>query len=268
MKTLLYLLVVTFSCCINGQSITTNYEIGSFVDYNKKIISGYFDFDYEPKTSLNVIYSSAGSFEKGIYYDNNGLKVSGLLKYSQSDRALKFKLNEKDEEKSIKADESNGYIIGIDTFSVVKNVMVEGVFGDRISGKSEFAEKIENVAGMQFYKFMAEGASGISYSKYVVKISDDSDFVTFPSGEGKFKKMAADVFGNDPVLKMQIENGKYDEKDIPSIIKIYKYRKLYQRGQNIFYNSFRDETNNPDKSTYYSKIVSVQDSVFHTAHFF
>jgi hypothetical protein len=268
MKILFYLLIVTFSCCINAQNITTNYEIGSFVDYNKKIISGYFDFDYEPKIALNVSYSAVENFQKGSYYDNNGLKVNGLLKYSQIDRELKFKLNEKDEEKSIKADKSNGYVIGIDTFSVVKNVIVMGVFGEKISGKVEFAENIENVAGMKFYKFMALAPNGSPYFKYIVKISDDADFVTFPSGNGKFRMMAADVFRNDPVLKTQIENGKYGEKDIPSIIKIYKYRKLYEKGQNIFYNSFRDETNNTDKSTYYSKIVSVQDSIFHIAHFF
>ncbi|TRX38359.1 energy transducer TonB [Flavobacterium restrictum] len=268
MKKLFYLLVITFSCSSFGQNLIPNYEIGCFVDYNKKIINGYYDFEYEPKTSLNVSYQASENFTKGYYFDNNGLKVNGLLKYSQSDRELKFKINEKDVEKSIRASESKGYIIGIDTFSVVKNVIVIGVFGDKLSGKSEFAENIENIGGKQFYKFIAEAANRSSYAKYIVKQSEASDFETFQSNKGKFKKLAADIFGSDPILKSDIENGKYDEEDIPSMIKIFKYRKLYGRDQKIFYNSSWDETDNHDEGAYYAKIESVQDSIFHLSYFF
>lgn len=268
MKNLLYLVVITCSCCIYGQNITTNYEIGNYVDYDKKIINGYLDFDYEPKTSLNVSYSAAENFANGYYCDSNGLKVTGLLKYDQKDRELKFKLNEQSGEESINADESKGYVIGVDTFSVVKNVAVIGLLGEGISDKSEFAEKIETVSGMQFYKFMARATNGVPYVKYLVKNSETSDFATFPSGNGKFRKMAAGVFGNDRVLKADIEKGKYDEGDIPSLIKIYKYKKLYEKGQNIFYNSFRDEINNSDESAFYTKIETVKDSVFHMIHYF
>ena len=268
MKKLIYFFAITFSCGLFGQNLIKNYEIGCFVDYNKKIINGYYDFDYGPKTALNVSYSANENFAKGYYFDKDGLRINGLLKYSQSDRELKFKLDDNDIEKSIKAEESRGYIIGIDTFSVVKNVVIIGLFGEKMSNKSEFAENIENVAGIKFYKFSADGSNGVSYAKYLVKNNEASDFVTFPSGSGKFKKFAVDIFGSDPILKSNFENGKYGESDVPSIIKIFKYRKLYDKGQNILFNSVRDETNSADESSYYSKIESVQDSVFHLIHFF
>ena len=268
MKNLYYLAAIIFSCSSFGQNSIKNYEIGCYVDYNKKIINGYHDFDYAPKTTLNISYTAKENFAKGYYFDKDGLKINGLLKYSQGDRELKFKLNENDREKSIKADESNGYVIGIDTFSVVKNVIVIGLLGDKLTDKSEFAENIETVAGIKFYKFTADGPNGVSYARYIVKNSESPDFVTFPSGNGKFKKLAVAIFGSDPVLKSGIENGKYKENDIPSLIKIFKYRKLYAKGQNIFYNSVQDETSTVDQSAYYSKIESVQDSVFHLSHFF
>jgi len=268
MKILFYFLAVTLCFHSFGQNLIPNYQLGNFIDYNKKNINGYYDFDYEPKISLKVSYQASENFIQGYYFDGNGIKVEGLLKYSHSDRELKFKLNEDDKEKSIRADESKGYIIGIDTFSVVKNVIVIGVLGDKLSNKSEFAENIESIGGMKFYKFTATAANGGSYAKYIVKQSENSDFVTFPSGKGKFKSLATEVFGNDIVLKEYIENGKYKEDDIPSVLKIYKYRRLFKNGQNIYYNSSRDETNNENESVYYSKIESVQDSVFHLSNFF
>lgn len=267
MKKLFYLLVILFSCSSIGQNRIKNYEIGCYVDYNKKNINGFYDFDYEPKTSLNVSYQASENFTKGYYFDVNGVKVDGLLKYSQTDRDLKFKLKENDNEISIKADESKGYIIGVDTFSVVKNVIVIGVFGNKLSNKSEFAENMESIGGMKFYKFSGIAGNGNSYTRYIVKQSETSDFETFPSGNSKFKSLASEIFGNDSILKEYIENGKYKEEDIPSILKIYKYRRLFNKGQNIYYNSSKDETNTINESFYYSKIESIQDSVFHLSHF-
>ena len=267
MKRLFYFLVITFSCNSFGQHLIPNYQVGNFIDYNKKIINGYYDFDYEPKISLKVSYETSENFAQGYYLDVNGAKVNGLLKYSQSDRELKFKLYEKDIEKSIKADETNGYIIGIDTFSVVKNVEIIGLFGGKISKKGEFAANIESIGGKKFYKFTANGPNGNTYNSYIVKKSESSDFVTFPSSNSKFKSLAGEIFGNDAILTEYIQNGKYKADDIPSILKIYKYRKLFKNGQNIYYNVSRDETNNKDESEYYSKIKSVHDSVFNLSNF-
>jgi TonB family protein len=268
MKKLFYFFIIFYSCSSIGQNNIKNYEIGRFVDYNKKVIDGYLDIGYEPKAILNVSYNSSENFTKGFYWDNEEKKVEGLLKYSQIDRTLNFKLNEEDLEKSIKADESKGFVIGIDTFSVVKNVIVIGLFGDKLTDKSEFAENIENFDGMQFYKFSAIAGGGAPYIRYLVKESKTSDYVTFSPGKAKFKKMAAEIFRSDSFLKSEIENGKYDDSDIPTLIKIFKYRKQFNKGKNIFYNSYLDEINNADKSSYYSKIESVKDSVFHINHFF
>ncbi len=267
MKTFLYFLFITFSLNANGQHSIPNYQIGNCIDYNKKIINGYYDFDYQPKISLKVSYETSENFAQGFYFDVNGKKVNGLLKYSQTDRDLKFKLNEADIEKSIKADETNGYIIGIDTFSVVKNVEIIGLFGGKTSKKGEFAANIESIGGMKFFKFTANGPNGNTYNSYIVKKSASSDFVNFPSSSSKFKSLAGEIFGNDAVLTEYIQNGKYVADDIPSILKLFKYRKLFKNGQNIHYNSSRDEINNKDESVFYSKIETIQDSVFHLSNF-
>jgi hypothetical protein len=267
MKFLFYFFAMLFSCLSFGQNPIPNYEIGHFVDINRQLINGYSDFDYEPEKTLDVAYVIGDNFTDGYYIDNNGSKIKGLLKYSIQERDLKFKLGKDDPEKSIVADECNGYIIGVDSFAVVRNVDIVGVFGDSPSKKGEFAEFMGKVDGISFYKFIALGANG-SYVKYVVKASDSSDYLTFPSGSGKFKKMAIEIFGSDSTLKTDIEKGKYEVKDIPSLIKIFKYRKLFERNQNILYNKSWDETDNPKESSYYAKIESVKDSVFHLSYFF
>jgi hypothetical protein len=269
MNRLFYFIAIVFSFHSFGQNLIPDYQIGNLIDYNKKMINGYYDMEYAPKTALNISYKMNENFTKGYYFDTNGAKVEGLLKYSQSNRELLFKFNEKDEEKSIKADESNGYIIGIDTFSVVKNVIVYGLFGEKISNKSEFAENIESIGGMKFYKFsgiMTNG--GASYATYIVKKTESSEFVSFPSSKSKFKSLATEIFGDDAILKDYIDNGKYIADDIPSILKIYKFRKMFYNNQNIYYNFSRDETNNEMESFYYSKIESVEDSIFHLSQYF
>lgn len=96
MKKLIYLLSIFYGSICTGQNRINNYEIGNYIDYNKKVINGYYDFDYEPNTVLHVNYNCNEEFTNGFYLDSLGVKVSGLLKYSQMDRTLKFKLNEND----------------------------------------------------------------------------------------------------------------------------------------------------------------------------
>jgi hypothetical protein len=267
MKFLFYLLAMTFSYLSYGQNSIPNYEIGYFVDINKQLINGYSDFNYEPEKALHVSYVIGDNFTDGYYFDKKGTKINGLLKYSMQNRDLKFKLKTDDDEKSIIADECNGYVIGVDSFSVVKNVDIIGMFGDSPSKKGEFAEYMGKVDDISFYKFLALGTQG-SYVKYVVRVNKSSDYLTFPSGSGKFKKMASEIFGSDAVLKAAIEKGKYEVNDVPSLIKIFKYRKLFERNQNILYNTSWDETDSTKESSYYAKIESVKDSVFHVSYFF
>jgi hypothetical protein len=266
MKFLFYFLAITFSCLSFGQSPIPNYEIGYFVDLNRQLIKGYSDFDYEAENSLSVSYVSNDNFTEGFYFDKEGLKIKGVLKYSMKGRDLKFKLNKEDIEKSIKADECKGYVIGVDTFSVVKNVEIIGFFGDTTSENGEFAEIMERVSNMTFYKFVGISQKG-SYERYIVKKSDSSECLTFPNSKGKFIKMALDIFGSDLVLKAGIENGKYETGDLPSMLKIFKYRKLFEGNQKILFNASWDETNNSVESNYYAKIESVKDSVFHLSYF-
>ncbi len=265
MQKFFYIITISVFFSSFGQTLIPNYEIGSFIDYNKKVINGYYDFDYEPKAKLNVTYQAGENFAKGFYLDSEGKKVIGLLKYSHNDRELKFKLYEKDFEKSIEAIDTKGYVIGIDTSSVVDNVLIMGNFGDKLSKNAEFAERIETIDRVTFYKFSSIAPNGTFYSKYI--IFKNSFFETFPTRKSKFIDMATDVFGSDPVLKSYIQNGKYTVDDLPSLIKIFKYRKLHDKGQNIFYNANKDEINNEAESVYYSQIESVHDSVFHISNY-
>lgn len=81
-----------FSCLSFGQNSMPNYEIGYFVDINRQLIKGYFDFDYEPEKALDVSYVIGDNFMDGYYVDKVGSKIKGLLKYSIKDRDLIFKL--------------------------------------------------------------------------------------------------------------------------------------------------------------------------------
>lgn len=265
MKKLFYLLVITLSFNSFGQNLIPNYEIGCYFDYNKQLINGYSDFDYEPGKSLDVSYVMDENFTEGYYLDLDGVKNTGFLKFSSEKYGLKFKLNLEDKnEELIKAENCNGFVIGKDTLFIVR----KNDFSDDQLSNDVFAQFMDKFEKLKFYKYKHLNGNGSVVNKYFVQKPDESGNIIFPTNSNKFKKLAAEIFSSDNFLIADIEKGKYKEKDIPSMIKIYKYRKLFANNQKIYFNSSWDETINIDESPYYAKIESVQDSIFHLSYYF
>ncbi len=265
MKKLFYLLAITFSCSSFGQNLIPNYEIGCYFDFNKQLINGYYDFDYEPEKSLDVSYVIEDNLTDGYYINSDGIKKTGFLKFNNPGYDLTFKSNKDDKNKEIiKVENCKNFVIGIDTMFVVpKNEFI----GENFS-KNVFVKFFEKVDGLKFFIYKHLQGNGYSPNRYFVQKANESGNIIFPTNANKFKKMAAEIFASDSFLKKAIEQGKFKEKDIPSMIKIYKYRQLFTKNAKIYFNSSWDETNSPKESSYYAKIESVKDSIFHLSYFF
>ncbi len=264
-------MIITFGILINilsqAQNSIEGYEIGHYIDMNMQIIDGYFDFSYEPGNCFIISYTVGADFTPGYYYDMDGKKTNGLLKYSQSNTYFKFKTSDNEKGKTIGPDECMGYVIGADSFAVIQNFDVYRNLGAFNSKKREFAEVLDKVDSITFYKHIRTGYRKI-ITTYIIKKDMDNNYLSIPKGKNNFKKTAVDIFGEFEPLKDDIQKGKYNVDDIPTMIKLLKYKKKYDAGERIYFNSSWDEADNYKEYAYYASIESLQDSIFLIKYYF
>ncbi|MEN7550605.1 energy transducer TonB [Rapidithrix thailandica] len=263
----LLLLFLLISVKAFSQGPLSNYELGYFFDANAQMIDGYFDVDYVPQKSLEVAYTLGKDYTPGYYYDLGNNKIQGFLKYAQYNTFFQFRSYKEGIEKTIKPKECSSYVIGVDSFTVIENFTVERQLTSAQSNKREFAEVMEQVGSLTFYKHIRAGASNV-VTTYLVKADSSNAYISFPQKPLKFKKVASAVFGEYTSLKERIEAGHYTCEDVPVLIKLLKYKRKHDRNEKIYFNKAWDEVNEPEKAFYYALTESVEDSVFHQKFYF
>ena len=265
-KTILIVLTSILFHNSQGQNSVDNYNIGYYFDFNKQPIDGYYDFSYEPEKSLNVNYKIGVDYSPGYYYTREGEKVKGWLKCSQNNTYFKFKSNENDKAKTIKPDQCDGYVIGIDSFAVIENFNVQRNLGAFHSDDREYAEVIEKVGTLTFYKHTRAGLQN-SIDTYIVKADSSTDYISFPKGTKKFKDVGTEIFGSFESLRNGFQTEKYETSDIPALVKLLKYKNHYEQQRKVYFNSSWDEVDNYKDCSYYAKVESLKDSVFHIIYY-
>lgn len=265
-KIFLSTLLVLCVCIAHAQTISDNYQIGYYFDIDKQAIEGYYDSNYQPNPLFGVDYTIGEDFTPGYYYTLEGEKVEGLIKYSNYNTNFFFKADLDKLEKKIKPDECIGYVIGVDSFTVIQNFNVQRNLGPVQSTKKEFAQVIDRVGKLTFYKHIRLGSQKTIIT-YLVKEDASSSYVSFPKEVEKFKQVALLYFGTFESLKEGIKKGKYEEVDIPTLVTLLKYKGFYDRNERIYFNSSWDEEQESEYS-YYAEIDSIVDSVFHVTYYF
>lgn len=240
--------------------------MGFYFDINNNFIPGYCDQDYDPKEQLFVKFEIGKEFTPGYYYDLQNNKIQGLLLYSQTFASPTFASDNNSEEYTLSPKDCSGYVIGADSFGIITNFNVERLLGGFKSNKREFAEVIEKVGNLVFYKHTRTGMDNIVYT-YLAKSDTSDEYISFPKLANKFKETCLPVFGQFELLKNQIEQGIYTSEDIPVMAKMLKYKWKFDHQERIYYSSSWDEVDDVQKSSYYAVIESVEDSIFHFKYY-
>lgn len=265
-KYLLFVGTLLAGMLLKGQSVSLTKGIGFYFDMNQQFIDGDYDICYEPEKMLNVSYAVGDDYTPGYYFDTSLTKFEGLLKYSQNNTFFKFKNETTIKEQTIKPDQCLGYVIGTDSFAVIENFKVEREIGGFESRKKEFAEVLDRAGNLTFYKHTKVGMNKI-ITTYLVKADSSENYISFPKYDIDFKSTAVTVFNEFEMLKNHIQRNWYHEDDVPVLIKLYKYKLKFDRGEKIFYNAAWDEIDCAQNAAYYAEIVSLKDSVFHLKYF-
>jgi hypothetical protein len=111
-------------------------------------------------------FSQTLNFDKyrpGYYFDSAGNKVTGLLKFTYGSRffeskkfgvcELLFKDEQGQKKQKFKSNEVRSFVIGNDSFSVVKNIYSEGV----MNYPQDFARVLRS-GKINLYEYLATGA--------------------------------------------------------------------------------------------------------------
>jgi len=251
---------------VYSQDAPGNSRIGFYFDINNNLLPGYCDQDYDPKEQFFVKFTIGEKYTPGYFYLKDFKKTSGLLKYSQDFARPTFKTDKNSEVLELSPNDCSGYVIGADSFGIITNFNVERTLGGFKSNRREFAEVIENVGNLVFYKHTRVGMNNIAYT-YLVKADTADEYISFPRTANKFKETCLPVFGEFTILEEQIEQGKYNADDIPVMAKMLKYKWKFEHKQRIYYTASWDEVDEVKKSSYYAVIESIKDSIFHLNYF-
>ena len=241
-------------------------EVGHLIDINKCQINGYFDEDdYSPKKVIKIEHNIGGDkFSPGYYYDLNNVKIEGYLKYSQYNTNFKFKNLKNDQsEKTIEPTDCISYVIGKDSFIVIQDFDIYRDLGKfRIVEKS-FVEVLDEVGNLTFYKHVNVGFNNTILVSYLYENKQlPREYKCFPKGFSKFKEPAINVFGKFEYLKNKIEIGGYDINDVPTLIKLFKYRLKSEEKTNVYFSQYWDEAEKADNPIYYAQVDILRDSIY------
>lgn len=262
----IFILFLIVGLNVYSQNNPGNARTGFCFDINYNLIPEYLDQDYDPKEQLVVTFTIGAEYTPGYYYNRIFNKTNGLILFSQVDGSPTFKADKNSESFTITPKDCSGYVIGADSFAIITNFDVERTLGGFQSNKREFAEVIEKVGNLVFYKHTRNGMNNIVYT-YLAKADTAKEYISFSKAAFKFKETGISVFGGFESLKTQIEEGKFKADDIPVMAKMLKYKWKFDHRERIYYSSSWDEVDEVNKSAYYAVIESIKDSIFHFKYF-
>lgn len=259
---------------INSQNIPDSYEIGYIYDINYDKMDGFYDKDYKPSKSIHLIYDLVEEYNPGYYYDLNKVKINGLLKYSKFNTCIRFKADSNSVEKIIKPDSCLGYVLGLDTFAVIDKYKDESDSTFDQPYKKEFAQFIEKIGAVSFYKQITIGVKDLDgfiddvCIRYLYKVENTLYFKRFPKGGKKLKELEKNLFVINNVINQYIDKGEYNYDKIPLLIKLFKYKYCYDNNIKILFSNSWEEVNNINKATFFAQVESIEDSIFHLKYYY
>lgn len=242
-------------------------KIGYHFDINQNPINEYADIDYTPINQLNLIYSIGSDFTPGRYYTKTNECYSGYLLHEYNKNTLLFKRNKYDTTICIQAKDCNGFMLGPDSFAVIRNFEYLSEIRTKTVTEQTFAEVIDQVDDLIFYRYMDYVALGHT-ATYLYRKEGTASYFSFIENGAGFKKQINRLIGDFKSLSDDIEFEIYGRQNLPLIVKLYKYYCKYKKQERIYFTSSWYETEPNKDYMYYAEIKSVQLSAFHLKFYY
>jgi len=260
--------IAFFFFIININMSHAQIEVGLMHDLKGVPLNGYFDPIIF--SSQKTVYSTPipDSYELGHYYDSSGVKINGLIKFDQ--KKIFYKKNKNDKKITIEAGKIKSLIVGVDSFIVVKEKLINNVN----TSEPQFVKYLasfDNYIFAKHYHFFSNmqrgmGAASASYESYLVKHKDSLIWDKFSTETALFKYQAMKYFGHIEPIKAKIEANKYSEEEMESILKMAEYYYKHKNFESIYYDIYWQETRNVNRAVYFAKIIDYNNSSWTLAY--
>jgi hypothetical protein len=242
------ILFIIFSLIV--KSLFSQTQIGYQFDVNGYPFDGYHDpLIYSPKKTIKNIHNS-DSYELGYYYDKNGTKIDGHIKYGKN----KIWFKKDSSSKRIKAEEISSLVIGVDSFFTISNFKIF----ESYKKKPEFVQFLANINGalyVKHYRFTSDRV----IETYLIKQKNNEEWNDITNCY-IFDKEALKYFGHIPYLKRKISTGELTKDHMMTLITISDYQNKADKNQAIYFDSYWQEVITPSKATFSGTLINKTDS--------
>ncbi|MBO9594710.1 MAG: hypothetical protein J7599_17535 [Niabella sp.] len=258
-KITLTLLLLSFLC----KMLYAQIPVGLKYDINGIPLNGYLDpLIYNPKEKITGIYYS-DAYEKGYYFDADGRKITGLIRF-KGDKIF-FKDGKTESRDKIKPQEIKQFVIGVDSFITISNFYRYG----QIKFERTYAQYIAALDGYTFVKHyffpsgMAQQNAGQPpvIETYLMK-ADDSETWELVNNNGRVHKSMEKYWSLIPNLEKKSKTAQSQTEAAFSIIKTVSYYNKHRAGTPVYYDEYWQEVSDPAQATYRAEIRDRHDSIW------
>lgn len=258
-------LIVPIVLLIGGNLSKAQIPVSWQFDCNGNSFDGYFDpILYSPKIKVAHLHT-AESYELGYYYDQEGRKIEGQIKFKE--KKIFFKDGEEEYGDKITTDEVQSFVIGLDSFFTVSNYHYNGIL-KKSPSYVQYVAAFDNYVFAKHFHFRTLTLSGQSpiVPTILVKERGEALWYDFPD-DYTFKGFASKYFGHIPYVKEKIDREEWKKDDLMSMIKMAEYDYKYQQGLPINLDGYWEETIRRENQVYRVEIESRQDSIWTMNYF-
>ncbi len=173
--------------------------------------------------------NAVGQFKQGHYYEKDGTKVTGLIKFkyggnvftdkSDGDCSIIFKTGKRGKKVKLTTNDICCFVIEKDSFSIIKNFRLNAL----VSYPQDFAKVLET-GKINLYLYYSTVQSGGQYGGgsstvtcWVIEKEGKADKLT----KKKFKELLPTYLSDYPKLLDKIENDQLGYNDTENIIRMY-----------------------------------------------
>ncbi|WP_300596819.1 hypothetical protein [Niabella sp.] len=253
------LLLLTFL----SKLLQAQIPVGLKYDINSTPLNGYFDpLTYNPKEKITAIYYS-DSYEKGYYFDTDGRKITGLIRF-KGDKIF-FKSGKTESRDKIRPREIKQFVIGIDSFIAISNYY----HNDRKKNEWEYAQYIASFDGYTFVKhyYFPSGVAQQYGGKppvietFLVK-ADNSDTWELLNDKGNVHKSLQKYFSQIPNMEKRFKAAQSSNDATLCLIKMAAYYHNQQTASPVYYDQYWQEVRDAGRATYRAEIRDRHDSIW------
>ena len=248
------LVALSFQAYSQDPFIKVNFP---FVFANGRIGDSYLDIDMNANEAWQV-YPKTGVGSYGCYYNVNGQKIEGMIKYKGSETKLRVeKSSEYLNGKVLTAGKScKGFVTVKDSFAVLENVVFNKVTVSKELSKPQFAKYIGKINNYEFFIHLRT-TKDAQWVTFILKDVKSGKLITLPNDEEELKQKLSVFTAIAPELNSMIEKKALTVQDTEAIYTYLRYKQAFNNNESILINGGLNEVKDAIEASCYFKVKSI-----------